>query len=88
MTPLGTILPPGVGINIDDKIKFGGPFVFCIPVGCQAEIALTADQVKGMKTGKVAEVLFRLMGQGVVKVPVKLDGLSAAIASLPKPPKA
>lgn len=85
MTPLGTILPPGVGINVDDKVKFGGPFAFCIPLGCQAEIKLTDEQVKALKSGKQFEVLFRLMGQGVVKVPVKLDGLSAALADLPKP---
>lgn len=88
MTPLGTILPPGVGLNIDDKVKFGGPFAFCIPLGCQAEINLTEEQVKALKAGKQLETLFRLMGQGVVKIPVKLDGLSAAIAALPKPPKA
>lgn len=87
MTPLGTILPPGVGLNIDDKVKFGGPYAFCIPLGCQADIKLTDEQLKGLKSGKQLEVLFRLMGQGVVKVPVKLDGLSAALASLPKPPK-
>jgi invasion protein IalB len=85
MTPLGSILPPGVGINVDEKVKFGGPYAFCIPLGCQAEIKLTDEQVKALKSGKQFEVLFRLMGQGVVKVPVKLDGLSAAIASLPKP---
>lgn len=88
MTPLGTILPPGVGINVDDKVKFGGPFAFCIPMGCQAEIKLTDEQLKALKAGKQFEVLFRLMGQGVVKVPIKLDGLSEALASLPKPPKA
>jgi invasion protein IalB len=85
MTPLGTILPPGVGIDVDGKTKFGAPFSFCIPLGCQAEVKLTDEQLKALKGGKQFEVLFRLMGQGVVKVPVKLDGFSAAIASLPKP---
>lgn len=85
MTPLGTILPPGVGINIDEKVKFGGPFAFCIPQGCQSDIKLTDEQLKALKSGKQFEVLFRLMGQGVVKVPVKLDGFSAALADLPKP---
>ena len=85
MTPLGSLLVPGVGINIDDTEKFGGPYAFCLPTGCQAEIKLTDKQVKAMKSGKTMEVLFRLMGQGVVKVPVNLAGFSAAIASLPKP---
>ncbi len=85
MTPLGSILPPGVGVSVDDKEKFGGPYAFCLPIGCQAEIKLTDDQVKAIKNGKSMEILFRLMGQGVVKIPVDLKGFSAAIASLPKP---
>lgn len=85
MTPLGSILTPGVGVSVDDKEKFGGPYAFCLPVGCQAEIKLTDAQFKAMKNGKTMEVLFRLMGQGVVKIPVDLKGFSAAVASLPKP---
>ena len=85
MTPLGSLLVPGVGINIDDKEKFGGPYAFCLPSGCQAEIKLDDKQVKAMKSGKTMEVLFRLLGKGVVKAPIGLDGFSAAISSLPKP---
>ena len=85
VTPLGSILPPGVGINVDEKEKFGGPYAFCIPMGCQAEIKLTDAQVKALKGGKSMEVLFRLMGQGVVKIPIDLKGFSAALNSLPKP---
>jgi invasion protein IalB len=85
ITPLGTLLPPGIGINIDDKVKFGAPFVFCGPGGCQADMPLTADQVKAFKTGKVANVIFRLVGRGDAKIPLKLDGFEKAIASLPKP---
>lgn len=85
ITPLGTLLTPGLGINIDDKVKFGAPFLFCGVGGCQADMPLTAEQVTALKTGKVATVLFRLIGRGDAKVPVKLDGFAAAIAALPKP---
>lgn len=85
VTPLGTILPPGVGISVDEKEKFGGPYAFCIPMGCQAEIKLTDAQVKALKSGKSMDILFRLMGQGVVKIPIDLKGFAAALKSLPKP---
>ncbi|HMM14805.1 MAG TPA: invasion associated locus B family protein [Parvibaculum sp.] len=85
VTPLGTILPPGLGISIDNKTKFGGPFLFCLPMGCQAEAPLTAEQLKALKSGKELDVIFKHAGQGDVKVPVKLDGYSKAIADLPKP---
>lgn len=85
ITPLGSVLQPGVGFNIDDKTKFGGPFLFCVPLGCQAEALLTAEEAKALKAGKQVDVLFRHLAKGDTKVPVKLDGLSKAIADLPKP---
>lgn len=85
ITPLMTILPPGVGFDIDGKTKFGGPYVFCAPIGCQAEAALTPEQMKALKSGKQLEVLFRHAAKGDIKIPIKLDGLSKAIADLPKP---
>lgn len=85
ITPLGTLLPPGIGFNIDDKVKFGAPFVYCGAAGCQADMVLTAEQLKALKTGKVANVIFRLVGQGDAKIPIKLDGFEKAVASLPKP---
>ena len=86
VTPLGSILPPGVGISVDEKEKFGGAYAFCIPMGCQAEMKLTDTELKALKSGKAIEIMFRLMGQGVVKVPIELKGFSAAINSLPKQP--
>ncbi|HEX7775297.1 MAG TPA: invasion associated locus B family protein [Parvibaculum sp.] len=85
ITPLGTLLPPGVGINIDDKVKFGAPFIFCGAQGCQADMPLTSDQVKAMRNGKVANIIFRLVGRGDAKIPLKLDGFGKAIDSLEKP---
>ena len=85
ITPLGTILPPGIGVQIDGKTKFGGPFLFCVPVGCQAEAPLTAEQAKALKSGKQIEVVFKHAREGDVKIPIKLDGFSKAVADLPKP---
>lgn len=85
ITPLGTALPPGMGINIDDKEKFSTPFAFCTPRGCQLEAKLNDAQVKALKNGAQIKVLFALVGQGQVSVPLELKGISAAINSLPKP---
>ncbi len=86
ITPLGTILPAGLGVDIDNsgKAKFGGPFIFCVPLGCQAEMPLKAENLKALKSAKEMEVAFKHAGKGDIKVPVKLDGFSAAIAALPK----
>ncbi|HUD50149.1 invasion associated locus B family protein [Parvibaculum sp.] len=87
IVPLGTVLPAGLGVNVDNspKPKFGGPYIFCIPLGCQAEMPLSAENLKALKGGKEMEVLFKHAAKGDIKVPVKLDGFGAAIAALPKP---
>jgi invasion protein IalB len=84
-TPLGTALAPGIEINVDEKLKMKGAYAFCLPVGCQAEVKLTDDQIKNLKNGSKMEVLFRLLGQGLAKVPIELKGFTAAVNSLPKP---
>ncbi|MES1990501.1 MAG: invasion associated locus B family protein [Pseudomonadota bacterium] len=87
ITPLGTALPPGFGVNIDDKEKFGNPYAFCTPRGCQLEAKLNDAQAKALKKGKTVKVLFVLVGQGQVAIPIDLKGVGAAIDSLPKPVK-
>lgn len=86
ITPLGTILPAGLGVDIDNsgKAKFGGQYIFCVPLGCQAEMPITTENLKALKSAKEMEVGFKHAGKGDIKVPVKLDGFSAAIAALPK----
>ncbi|MGV8995996.1 MAG: invasion associated locus B family protein [Parvibaculaceae bacterium] len=87
ITPLGTALAPGFGINIDDKQKFATPYAFCTPRGCQLEYKLSDVQIKALKTGKNIKALFALVSQGQVNIPLELKGVSAAIDSLPKPAK-
>ncbi|MFN3933575.1 invasion associated locus B family protein [Parvibaculum sp.] len=85
ITPLGTLLPSGIAWQIDGKNGFNQQFLYCLPGGCQTEILLTEERVKAIKAGSEMEVAFRLVTRGEVKIPVKLDGVSKAIDSLPKP---
>lgn len=85
ITPLGTLLPAGIAWEIDGKNGFNQQFLYCLPGGCQTEVLLTEERVKALKAGSQMEVTFRLVARGELKVPVKLDGVSKAIDSLPKP---
>ena len=85
ITPLGTLLPTGISWDIDGKTNFDQGFLYCLPGGCQTEILLTEERVNAIKAGSQMNVDFRLVARGDVKVPVKLDGVSKAIDSLPKP---
>ena len=87
ITPLGTFLPAGITWSVDGGEAFGQQFMYCLPGGCQTEILLSEDRLKAIKAGTQMEVLFRIVGKGEVKVPVKLDGVSKAIAAVPAPPK-
>lgn len=85
ITPLGTFLPAGIGWNVDDKEKFSQQFLYCLPGGCQTEILLTKERLDAIKNGSEMKITFRLVGKGDVNVPVKLDGVSKAIAAIPAP---
>jgi len=87
VTPLGTFLPAGIGWSIDGKESFSQQFMFCIPGGCQTEIMLTDERLAALKNGKEMEVMFRLVGKGDAKIPLKLDGVTKAIAAIPAPKK-
>ncbi len=85
ITPLGAVLPLGIAWDIDGKTNFNQQFLYCLPGGCQTEILLNEERIKAIKGGSQIEVTYRLVGRGEVKIPVKLDGVSKAIDSLPKP---
>lgn len=85
ITPLGTFLPAGIGWDVDGKEKFSQQFMYCLPGGCQTEIALTKERLDAIKSGSEMKVLFRIVGKGDVNVPVKLDGVSKAIDAVPAP---
>ncbi|ABS64701.1 Invasion associated locus B family protein [Parvibaculum lavamentivorans DS-1] len=87
ITPLGTFLPAGIGWSIDGAEPFGQHFMYCLPGGCQTEILLDDARLKALKGGKEMVMSFRIVGQGDAKVPVKLDGISKAIAAVPVPKK-
>lgn len=84
VTPLGTLLPAGLLMQIDSGEVRQYPFTFCNQVGCFAQLALTQAQVTALQRGRVARL-------GVTSIaapedPVELDlslmGFTAAFRSL------
>ncbi len=92
VTPLGTLLPQGVVIQVDGGEKRQYPFAWCSQVGCFARFGLTKPSVDGMKRGKGGKIT--LVSIGAPQTPVVLDlslsGFTAAYDSLvvPVPPAA
>ena len=81
ITPLGTLLRDELAFTIGDlKIK-RYPFALCSPVGCYAHLALTQEELDGLKDEEQATVMFDVIAgssQRVVRAElnVPLDGFA------------
>ncbi|WP_224814799.1 invasion associated locus B family protein [Hasllibacter sp. MH4015] len=90
LTPLDTLLSPGLQIQIDDNPPATVPYAFCRPIGCFVQLALTADDISQFESGADTAVrLFALirdesgqMGGAPVPTVASLRGFTAAFASL------
>ena len=56
LTPLGTLLPAGLVVQIDEGEARQYPYSWCTAVGCLARYGLTDQSVNAMKRGRVANI--------------------------------
>lgn len=87
VTPLGTLLPPGLGIQIDTNEMRQYPFAWCSQVGCFSRFGLDNAAITTMKRGRAGRMT--LLAVGAPDQPVVLDlsltGFTAAYDSLAVP---
>lgn len=80
--PLGILLPPGLGLQVDDTKVGHVPFVRCHVVGCFAQVTLTPDLVGQFQAGKTAWfIVFQSQEEGI-GIPISLAGFTAALSAL------
>ncbi|MEZ5774520.1 MAG: invasion associated locus B family protein [Hyphomicrobiaceae bacterium] len=80
--PLGILLPPGLGLQIDE-VKIGhAPFVRCQVVGCVAQVTVTADILEKFKAGTTAWFIVYQSKEAGIGIPVSLKGLADGIVTL------
>ena len=86
MTPLDTILPPGVAIKIDNAEAKAYPFMFCAPPGCFVRYGMTPAELDALKKGNAATIAVVPLSAPNQKVEVKmsLKGFTAAFDELSK----
>lgn len=90
LTPLDTLLSPGLQIRVDDAEPAVVPFAFCRPVGCFVQVSLTAENIAQFENGADTQVvLYALirdelgqMGGAPVLTIASLRGFTAAFADL------
>ena len=80
--PLGVLLPPGLGLKIDDKDVGHAPFLRCNPFSCYAQVVAEDKLIEQLKTGKNAIfVIFQTQEAGI-GIPISLNGFAQALAAL------
>jgi invasion protein IalB len=81
LLPLGLALAQGAQLKIDDT-SVGAPLAFstCLPQGCLVPLALEADTIAKLRSGKVLNVTISAANPlKPLTFPVSLKGLSGAL---------
>lgn len=82
-TPLGVLLPGGLGLRVDGKDMGRTIFLRCLPTGCLAEVPLDKKVMGSFRKGnKATFVIFESPEKGI-GLPVSLKGFTAGYDDLP-----
>lgn len=87
VTPLGTLLPAGLVLQIDSGEQRQYPFSWCSQVGCFARFGLDDASINNMKRGNAGSVTLVSVAapEAPVTLAISLSGFTAAYDSLEVP---
>jgi invasion protein IalB len=80
--PLGVLLPPGLGLKIDDKDVGHAPFLRCHNFACYAQVVVEDSLIERLKTGKTAIFIIFQTEEAGIGIPISLAGFGEALAAL------
>jgi invasion protein IalB len=80
--PVGVLLPPGIGLKIDDKDVGHAPFLRCHAFACYAQVVADDGLVEQLKTGKTAIFIIFQTEEAGIGIPISLSGFAQAIGAL------
>lgn len=82
LTPLGVLLPHGLGLKVDATDVGRAGFVRCLPQGCIAEVIMDDKLVSLLGKGKTATfIVFQTPEEGI-GIPIDLNGFQAGFGQL------
>ena len=82
VVPLGVFLPGALGLQIDANEPRAVPFERCIPDGCVVRAPLSPGMIAQMRAGATAHLIVSPGPDERIRLPISLDGFSAALDSL------
>lgn len=80
--PLGILLPPGVGLKIDEADIGHAPFLRCHTFACYAQVTVEDKLVEQLKTGKTAIFIIFQTEEAGIGIPISLAGFADALNGL------
>lgn len=80
--PLGVLLPPGVGLKIDDADVGHAPFHRCQSFACYAQVTVDDKLLGQLSTGKTAIFIIFQTEEAGIGIPISLAGFPEAVAAL------
>ena len=80
--PVGVLLPPGLGLKIDDKDVGHAPFLRCQNFACYAQVVVEDSLVEKLKNGKTAIFVIFQTEEAGIGIPISLAGFAQALAAL------
>jgi invasion protein IalB len=86
-TPLGTLLQPGLGFQIDNGERAALPFEWCVQEGCIVRLGLRSEDVAAMKRGRAANLTVASIAapDQPLTLTLSLSGFTAAYDSMTAP---
>ncbi len=80
--PLGVLLPPGIGLKIDDIDVGHAPFLRCHTFACYAQVTVEDQLIDRLKNGKTAIFIIFQTEEAGIGIPLSLTGFGEAMAAL------
>lgn len=81
--PLGVLLPPGLGLKIDNVDIGHAGFVKCLLHGCYAEVVMDDNLMKQLRNGTTATFFIFQTPEEGIGFPLSLKGFGEGFDQLP-----
>ena len=85
-TPLGSVLPTGLRLKVDEGEEGRLPFQFCLAVGCRVVFPTQPEFIASMKKGNVLHMSFDLINHQTANAKISLQGFTSALEAISKTP--
>jgi invasion protein IalB len=83
LAPLGVLIPPGLGLRIDQLDMGRTGFVRCTDKGCIAEVILDDTLLNTLRNGKTATFFISQKPEEGIGMPISLNGFGPGFDALP-----